>query len=349
MNDYCQNLQWDWVRSELGKQGIPPDVPEQWFAPTELESLATRTHHEGSTITLTYKNTPELPFDKLMLHITLYRSRPEIKFQFEGKAKKPDTWPEAGYFHFPLNMENPQFRLGRLGGVMDPVKDIVPGSNRHLLWLRTGVAVFSEEGWGVGICPLETPLVSLSEPGCWRFSKDFIPDKANVYFNLFNNQWTTNFRLWNHGDISASFVLWTFDKYDNESSLITPSLETLALHNMISLPDDVIPLGTRGVTISRKGIYVTSFGPDVDTGKLMLRFWEMAGNGEDDPGVMVSLPDGLDVKAAIPCDLRGQPIADPIPVSGGSFRIDVTPYSPVNLQLEFEPPATPRPGGRSRR
>jgi len=344
MNDYAQNTEWDWVRSEIGKQGIPKDTKEQWIVPTEIESLVTRSHHEGATMTITYKKTPELPFDKLMLHITLYRFRPEIKFQLEGKGKKADTWPEAGYFHFPLNIENPQFRLGRLGGIMDPASDIVPGSNRHMLWLRTGLAVFGEDGWGVGICPLETPLVSLGEPGGWRYSKDYVPDKANVYFNLFNNQWTTNFRLWNHGDISASFVLWTFNGYDNESSLITPSLETLALHNMVPIPDHSIPLESRGVTLSRKGIYVTSFGLDPDSGKLMLRFWEMAGQGEDNPTVTVSLPEGLAVKTATPCDLRGQPIDEPIPVTDGSFPIEVKPYSPVNLQLEYEPPA-PQPGG----
>ena len=333
MNDYSKRPDWAWVRSEIGKQGIPGDVPEQWMIPTEMESLVARNHHEGSTLTITYRKTPDLPFDKLMLHITLYRFRPEIKFQFEGKAKKPDTWPEAGYFHFPLNLENPQFRLGRLGGIINPVKDIVPGSNRHLMWLRTGVAVFGEDGWGVGICPLETPMVSLGEPGCWRFSYDYVPDRANVYFNLFNNQWTTNFRLWNHGDISASFVLWTFDRYDNETSLITPSLETLALHNMVPAPENSISPENRGLTLSRKGIYVTSFGLDIDTDQLMLRFWEMAGKGKDNPTVTVSLPKGMNVKTATPCDLRGKPIARPIPVTNGSFQIEVKPYSPVNLQL----------------
>ena len=335
MNDYCLNTHWDWVKSELGKQGIPSDVPEQRFYPLEMESLvAGNNGSEVSSIAITYKVGPNLPFEKLTLSIFLYNYRPEIEFEFNGKAKQPDTWPEAGYFCFPLNIDNPQFRLGRLGGIMDPAKDVVPGSNRHLQWLRTGMAVYGEDGYGVGICPLDTPLVSLSEPGCWKFSKDFVPETANVYFNLFNNQWTTNFRLWNQGDISASFVLWTFDEYDNESSLITPSLESLALNNQLAVSSDELKPGTRGVAMNRKGIYVTAFGPDVDSGDLMLRFWEMTGKGADDPAVEVQLPEGLDAKTATPLDLRSQPIGDPIPIVDGVFNVDVKPYCPVNLRLE---------------
>ena len=299
-----------------------------------MELLTIKSFPHATILTVNYKKQSESPFDELALAITLYRYRPEIKFQFVGQAKKADTWPEAGYFCFPLNIENPQFRLGRLGGIMDPAKDIVPGGNRHLQWLRTGLAVFGDDGFGIGICPLNTPMVSLGEPGCWRFSKNFVPDKANVYFNLFNNQWTTNFRLWNDGDINASFVLWTFDQYDAESSLVTPSLEALALNDPIVVKDKELQTKSRGLALSRKGIYVTSFGLDVDTDKLMLRFWEMAGQGADDPKVTVSLPDGLDVKTATPCDLRGRPIADPIPVTGGKFTVDVKPYAPVNLRLE---------------
>ncbi len=334
LRDYGLNTHWDWVKSEIGKQGVPRDIAEKWASATELESIDLSDSTVGPCFLIRYKNNPSLPIDQISLKITLCRNRPEILLQLDAQAKRPDTWPEAGYFCFPLNIDNPQFRLGRLGGIMDPVKDIVPGSNRHMQWLRTGVATFGEDGYGIGICPLDSPLISLGEPGCWKYSKDYVPDKANIYFNLFNNQWTTNFRLWNQGDISASFVLWTFDEYDNESSLITPSLEALALNNLIPFSDDTLKAGVRGVAISRKGIYVSAFGLDPDTDKLMLRFWEMAGQGADDPAVTVSLPDGLNAKQATPCDLRGRPIAAAIPVQDGAFRVDVTPYAPVNLMLE---------------
>ena len=338
MRDYCISFP-SWVLNEFSKRGLPSDVPERRIVPERVKQCLVFRNDLGTTgIQLTFSNDNGLPFSELFLDITLSAHRPEVKFRFHGRNKTPDTWPEAGYFCFPLNIDSPQFRLGRLGGIVDPARDIVPGSNRHLQWLRTGVAVFGDDGFGVGICPLDSPLVSLGEPGCWKFSKDYVSDKANVYFNLFNNQWTTNFRLWNQGDIDASFVLWTFDQYDNESSLVTPSLESLALnfppaYQYLRLRYDV-PEPFVGVRTNRKGMSITSFGDDPDTGKLMLRIWEMAGLGHDNPTVEVTLPPLFRAQCVIPCDLRGRPIGDPIPVTDGVFPIDIKPYSPVNLQIE---------------
>jgi hypothetical protein len=89
-----------------------------------------------------------------------------------------------------------------------------------------------------------------------------------------------------------------------------------------------------GVRTNRKGMCITSFGDDPDTGKLMLRIWEMAGLGSDNPTVEVTLPPLLRAQSVIPCDLRGRPIGAPIPVTDGVFPIDIKPYSPVNLQIE---------------
>ncbi|MDR2704324.1 MAG: hypothetical protein LBC02_00955, partial [Planctomycetaceae bacterium] len=330
---------WNWVVAEIGKQGVPKNIPEQRIIPEKIERCEILKNDAEQSIRLTYKQQETLPFAGACgLTITLSSSRPEVKFQFSGMDKQPDTFPEAGYFCFPLNIETPQFRLGRLGGIVDPARDIVAGSNRHFAWLRTGMAVFGKDGYGVGICPLDTPMVSLGETGGWKFSRNYVPEKADVYFNLFNNQWTTNFRFWNQGDISAAFTLWTFDKYDNESALITPSLEILALN----FPPDVGLVKSAvadnvtmsGIRTNRKGIKVTAFGEDADSGKLMLRMWEMSGQGKDNPQIEVQLPPDLNAQTVTPCDLRNRPIASPIPVNNGNFKIDLKPFSPVNLIVE---------------
>ena len=324
---------FNWVLSQVGKQGVPRDVPERRIVPDNVASMQIHTTEGKRTLVIHYQNNTTLPFESLALDITFYDHRPEIRFDFQGKAKRPDAWPEAGYFCFPLNIETPQFRLGRLGGIVDPVTQIIPGSNQHMQWLRTGAAVFGNDGYGVGVCPLDAPLVSLDEPGCWLYSKDFVPQNANLCFNLFNNQWTTNFRLWNEGDISASFVLWTFEKYDNETALVTPSLETLTLNNPTTVSPNVLPEGTKGISLNRKGIYVTAFGPDPDSNDLMLRMWEMVGKGKSNPEVVVRFPEELIVKEAVPCDLLGRPIADAIPVIDHCLKVNVGPYQPVNLKI----------------
>ena len=329
MRDYCISYP-TWVVSEFRKRGLPPDVPESRQQYGTIKRVTCQSYVADQHIHIEFEPGESCPFDSLAVTISLYENRPEVRFTFDGTAKKPDTWPEAGYFHFPLAIENPRFRLGRLGGIVDPATDIVCGSNRHLQWLRTGMAVFGEDGYGIGICPLDSPLVSLDQPGCWLFSKDFVPKKPDVWFNLFNNQWTTNFRLWNEGNIHASFVLWTFDKYDNERSLITPCLETFALNfQPVCLPSP--NKSVQGIRLDRKGIYVTAFGKDPDSGEMMLRMWEMAGQAAST--VTVQLPETFSSKSVQPCDLRGVPFGEAIPVSEGTFKIEVKPYAPVSLIL----------------
>ena len=46
-----------------------------------------------------------------------------------------------------------------------------------------------------------------------------------VYVNLFNNQWTTNFRFWNSGTWTYRVRLWSIATYEPAPDLITPSLE----------------------------------------------------------------------------------------------------------------------------
>ena len=340
MQDYCIAF-LGWVRDQLGKVGLPPDIPAQCLRPERIKQVTIKSARLSKQVHIEFVSGEDFPFETLAMKILMYEKRPEVRFTFEGKAKKPDTWPEAGYFHFPLAIDNPQFRLGRLGGIINPATDIVRGSNRHFQWLRTGIAVFGEDGFGVGICPLDSPLVSLDEPGGWLFSKDFVPKKPDVWFNLFNNQWTTNFRLWNEGDIHASFILWTFDNYDNEHSLITPSLEAFALNFQPNFPS-VSPWATKdgvvneGIRLDRKGICITALGSDPDSGNLTLRVWEMAGQGANAPPVTVQLPKSLSAQSVQPCDLRGRPIGDAIPVVNGAFKIDVKPYSPVSLLINME-------------
>jgi hypothetical protein len=331
LNDYCISFPAGGL-SEFTKRGLPRDEPERRmkFDKIKRVEMIQSVVQDSKQIRIEFEPDEEFSLTAAM-NIELYEKRPEVRFAFTG-TKIADSWPEAGYFHFPLAIENPQFRLGRLGGIVDPAVEIVRGSNRHFQWLRTGVAVFGEDGYGIGICPLDSPLVSLDKPGGWLFSKDFVPKRPDVWFNLFNNQWNTNFRLWNEGDLHASFILWTFDRYDNERSLITPSLEAFAL-NFQPVYAQTPSESVQGIRIDRKGIYVTAFGKDPDSGALMLRMWEMAGQGADAPPVTVQLPATLSVESVLPCDLRGRPIGEAIPVVDGKFKIEVKPYTPVSLLL----------------
>jgi glycosyl hydrolase family 38 len=324
-----------WVTTQFTKPGLPRDVPYQAVKPrgaTVISEPYWAGDYRG--VRIVYRDNPALPCKGLEYEIRLYDEFPMIDISLSIEGKRPETWPEAGWMCLPLNIDRPKFRLSRLGGIVDPAKDIIPGSNRHLLWLHHGMAVYGEDGYGVGICPIDAPLVSLGEPGCWKFSRDYVPDTADVFVNLFNNQWNTNFRLWNEGSWKQTVRLWTFEKYDPETSLIRPALEARFPMVGVSPPESrkrgKLPPKAAGLELSRRDVLVTSFGIDPHTEKLMLRLWEQA--GKDGP-CTITLPEGLNVSAAQPCDLRGRVNGDRIAVDDGVLQVDIRHNAPLNLEL----------------
>ena len=46
------------------------------------------------------------------------------------------------------------------------------------------MALTSSNGTGAALCPIDSPLVSLDEPGLWRWTMDFVPKKPSVFVNL---------------------------------------------------------------------------------------------------------------------------------------------------------------------
>jgi hypothetical protein len=82
--------------------------------------------------------------------------------------------------------------------------------------------------------------------------------------------------------------------------------------------------------LSRKGVLVTAFGPNPDGEGTLLRLWEQA--GQDGP-CRVRLPGALRNAKAQPCDLRGRPVGDPLPVRDGSVEVPLGHFAPASILL----------------
>ena len=155
--------------------------------------------------------------------------------------------------------------------------------------------------------------ISLDRPGLWKYSTDFIPQKGNVFFNLYNNMWSTNFTYWVEGSWQARFYLWSFDSYSNEQSVITPSeeiLNPLLVAYATGKPGNM-PLTATGLTLSRKGLQIGAFGPNPDGEGTLLRIWEQSGTGGE---ATITFPAGSGYRTAQPVNLRGETISNPITV-----------------------------------
>jgi hypothetical protein len=267
----------------------------------------------------------------MVLHVP--QDQPYIEMQ--GFSRKgSDPWPEAGWVCLPFAVEEPQFRLGRLGSVIDPAKDIVRAANFEMFCLDSGMTIAGKDGRGVGLCAVDAPLVSIGRPGAFRFSREFGTRKPTVFVNLFNNIWGTNFQQWETLPMESFCIrIWSTSDSNDEKNLITPAWEarTPLQAAYFDGPPGKLPPAQAGLELSRKGVLVTAFGPNPDGEGLLLRLWEQA--GADGP-VRVRLPDGLKQAKIQPCDLRGRPLGDPIPNRDGAFDVSLTHFAPVSLLLD---------------
>ncbi len=325
---YVKHHNWD---LDFDKPGMPPadKAPYTSAAPSGFKL---RFEQVANSITAIMEapagnGVPCAVTTRLILRDNL----PYADLEITLHDKLLESWPEAGWLCLPFRADAPGFRLGRLGAILDPATGIVPGTNRHLFGINTGVAILDSAG-GAAFCPMDHPLVSLETPGCWKFSKDFIPKKPVAFVNLFNNQWNTNFRLWNSGTWISRVRIWSFGKYDADTALITPSLEARLplLATVADAPAGKLPPSRSGLQLSRSGISITAFGANPDGPGTVLRLWELAGTSGK---LNVTLPPGLAAQSVQPLDLRGRPLGSAIPVSDGSFSVELGAFAPLTLQL----------------
>jgi len=202
-----------------------------------------------------------------------------------------------------------------------------------LLCLNSGMTVTGPDGFGVGLCPLDSPLVSLGEPGLWKFSLHDMPRRGRVFINLYNNQWDTNFPLWQDGSWNSRVRLWVVRDGDAEKNLITPSWEVreplVAAYS--DGPRGKLPVMKTGLQLSRRGVLVTLFGPDPYSDKTLLRVWEQAGHAGS---LTVNLPADFRAIRAMPVNLRGEPAGDAVKIRNGAFTFKLGAFAPASFRLE---------------
>jgi hypothetical protein len=328
-----------------GKPGLPPTSQYPYAAATAHDA-AVEIHSDAVAATALLKAAPSgILRDATQLRITLYAGMPCLDLEWSIVNKTPDPWPEGGWLCFPLRADDPTFHLARLGNIVNPAKDLVPGSNHEIFCLNGGLLVQGTDTNRTGICPIDAQLVSLEHPGLWRYSRDFVAHKPDVFVNLFNNVYSTNFAQWIDGSWSSRVRLWPVEAAESTAgSLVGGSWEArdACLAAVSDAAPGKLPPLSAGLAIAKKaggaadgplprGLLVTAFGANPYGEGTLLRLWEQAG----DSGVhTLRLPAGLNFRTAQPCDLRGQPQGAPIDISEqGMLDVTVHRMAPLSLIL----------------
>jgi hypothetical protein len=316
----------------FARGNLPDDAQYAALTPRAWK-LAIEHAAQADIATLTATDTLGLA-KGITLVVTLPRKEPWLDVEWRVSEKTPDPVPEGGWLCFPMAVEQPHYTLGRLGGPIDPAKDIVPGANKDYFCLSTGLTVCGNDSGGVGICPIDSPCVSLGEPGLWRYSQDFHPQRATVFVNLYNNEWNTNFPEWQDGSWSSRVRLWPTAGNDIGTNLVVPAWEARLplLAAAADGPGGSLPTSQAGLQLSRQGILVTAFGADPDGANhgTLLRVWEQSGVSGP---LTVTLPPGQKAVTATQVNLRGEKTGEPMPIQGGKLTFNLGAYAPASFIL----------------
>jgi len=330
--DYIKNKEntWGWAHDELGRPGLNDDPYEVMSGknPTMDFSMNAVT----AQIYVHFGKGEGTPHEYSVTYILNDKSPLlEINWAIEGKPAQP--WPEAGWISLPFNSENPSFRLGRTGGIVNPSSDFVRGSNFDYYFLNSGMSVIDKSGESFGMCSPDAPGISLDRPGLWKYSGMFNPEKPNVFVNLYNNQWSTNFTEWIEGSWSARVFVWFGGHYDSEKSLVTPSAEIRSSLKAIISNGNKGKLAVKNssVQISEKGVCVSAFVANPDGEGHILRLWEQTGS---DRTIKVSLMPAFGFKSAQPCNLRGEKTGSEIQLKHNSLEVLIKGNQPLSFILK---------------
>jgi len=134
---------------------------------------------------------------KCTLRITPEEDR--VLFDFAWYGKPALRIPEALWLGFCPT--RPLTGIAKLGSVIDPL-DVISNGNREMHCTQ-GLLEFEN----INLHTLDAPLVAIEKPACYAFYNKNPDTGKGIWVNLFNNQWGTNFPMWNEGDGRARFVV----------------------------------------------------------------------------------------------------------------------------------------------
>ncbi|WP_316789383.1 hypothetical protein [Pedobacter frigoris] len=324
-----------WGLNDLGKPGMinAEKAPYLTFTPDEWKIAVSHTEI-ADVATLTAVDTKGYA-KSYSIVFTFPRKLNYFDTEWFVDGKTAEKQPEGGWLCFPFAVQNPNFTIGRLGGPVNPATDIIDGTNRYLMAVNSGVSITSADQSGLALTPLSSPLVSMGEPGLWRFSMDYIPKVSSVFVNIYNNMWNTNFQLWQEGSWSEKVRVWTVGQQTpTVPDLVQKSWEA-RLPLLTGTADGEagkLPAKMNGLSISRSGVLLTAFGENPDGEGTILRVWEQAGNS----GMLkITLPKGMKVSRAIAVNLRGEQMPGGAKkVVNGQFSFVLNKYAPASFVLE---------------
>jgi len=125
-----------------------------------------------------------------------------IDVELNITRKDAHRMPESLWIGFFENNDYDSVTLQKLNSVIDPYAVVHRGNRNY-----HAVENITFDQGSVVIEPLHSPIVSLGEKRLYDFNQRYASHKDGIYFNIYNNLWGTNFKMWYDEDIKTCFTI----------------------------------------------------------------------------------------------------------------------------------------------
>ena len=126
----------------------------------------------------------------------------EICVRLNVIGKDANRMPESLWISFFEDNDYENVKLKKLNTIIDPYAVVKYGNRNY----HAVESVLFDDG-AIVIEPKHSPLVSLGEKRLYDFNQKYASHQDGAHFNLYNNLWGTNFKMWYEEDIKSEFSI----------------------------------------------------------------------------------------------------------------------------------------------
>ncbi|RTE10646.1 DUF5054 domain-containing protein [Paenibacillus whitsoniae] len=321
----------DWYVNDFGKPGYPR-IDHQSYA-VQLKKVSISNGEGWGAIEIHF-TTPEESWERfgngeeVRLSIRLDEGQPFADLGVHVLRKASTAYAESGHFTFALNAAHPSYRFQKLGSVVNPLADIEKGANTRLHCASHWVDV-QDGPVGLAIMPMDTPLFSIGEKGIYQYSKTYTPQQPDLHFNLFNNQWGTNFPQWLGGSFHYAFRLAPHAGDWKQGRVQQAALEAFTPLQATAAWDPDSPSSYSFLKESVEGVQILAFKKAERDDAYVLRLQNL-----HDVRSTVTLSFTKTIASAVVCDLVERDVQAVAGFSGGdTLTVAMQPFGIVTLKL----------------
>ena len=218
--DYKQYLDnylrahYGWALADIGKPGLDKSKAVSVSLSAQTIKQEVRKEKKGirTVSELVFQNEGKvdqrvLP-EKMYIDVLDYKNGKKAEVTLTIKGKPAVRLPEAYWLSFTTD-DILSIVAEKVGGRVD-LLDVVEKGNRQQHGIDRYVDLITSNGT-IRIWSETAFLVNVGEARGINYSLEYPDKKGGIHFNLSNNLWNTNFRMWNEGSLTYRFTIERID------------------------------------------------------------------------------------------------------------------------------------------